>query len=142
VDGKECIPIRGVATVTLGGEELRNSSSEPVVLDGVSLDNGQRLSVTEALVVPIAGNTLLGFWNHYPPDSATSSPQSRAIWNRRARVLGYIMAPGAVLNLVLAARYPGGGDASASRITVSYHQGNKRYAYGLKTAYVLKSACF
>jgi hypothetical protein len=142
VNGKACIPVATPTTVTLGGEELQNSGHDPITIDAISIDGAQRISVADSVVVPIVNNTLLGFANNYPPDGASSTAQNISAWSKRAPAVGYQLSPGTTMNLVLAVKYLGGGDASADRITVAYHQGEKKYSLGFLTAYELKAKCF
>ena len=120
--GTVCIPASANATVTMGGEVLRNTGHTEVIIDRVSLADPHGLVLVESVVLAIAGNTV-GYEATYPPP-ADALARPGVNWSGRKPAVGATVAPGpapGTTNLVTGIRLTDGGEPSTSGIVIDYH---------------------
>jgi hypothetical protein len=67
-----CVTSGGSSDFTNGSNVLRYDGEEPLTISKVDFADGQGLTISEALVVPV-GQSLVGSWAEWPPPAAASA---------------------------------------------------------------------
>lgn len=124
--GRFCTVAGLTRTATVGVLALRNRSSHDVVVQRLSLRRPDGLRVSQARLVPVLDDTLIGSDNRYPPQWAKAHPGTWAAGQDAA--VGTV-PPGEELGLVLEVEITGHAVGASSSLDVDYRAGAKHYRW-------------
>lgn len=140
--GTLCMPTKPGSSVTYGMEVLKNTGTDPVQLESVSLVDAQATHVQKAFVVPIDGGSLVGDWGSWPPPRAATTTTG-VRWAERKPLAGMMLPQHQRrdYNLVLHAATDKQGMPRFSAVRVVYTADGTRYAEESSTEVLLKRRC-
>jgi len=128
--GVECDPVHNsTQSLTNGFTALSNSSTSPVVIDRVALDDPQHLRLLGAYIVPITGHTLIGDWAAFPPTASELALAPGAEWAQRVAAAGARIGPdrpNQVVNLIVVVK-PEGPAGTTKGLDIYYSGGGTQY---------------
>lgn len=140
--GTLCMPTKPGSPVTYGGEVVKNSGSEPVRLERVSLVGARATHLEEAFIVPIEGGTLVGSWTSWPPPRAATTTKG-VRWGQRKPAAGMLLPPHRTrdFNLVLHATTNEHGSPRFAAVRVVYTADGTEFAEESSTEVLLRRRC-
>ena len=118
--GITCAPTVGWRGVVTYGSIFANSSASHVFIDKVSLADPRGLRMLAAYVVPVTGDSIIGFVQGYPSGKLLPSDEP---WSQRQRADGAIVkhSRGQAVTSLLAVFKPTRNPGWARGINIYYH---------------------
>jgi hypothetical protein len=124
--GEECVATDPSGAAYVAVDFLINKGVAPVTIDSVDLASPNNLDLTEALLVPIEGTTLIGV-GHGAPNP--KDMDDGVVWAKRVPAVGAIVSPNGEVGNLLAVLKTKDSSGSSVGLRVTYHDSNAQYVY-------------